>query len=171
MTKAAISRRIPLPAFVLGLAGLLPFALGAILAVSPETGGSLGFSANQPNSENPNAAPASEATFVLAAYAAVILSFLGGVRWGALLSDAIQLDAWGPLSLSVVPSLIAWPALLLSEPARLSVLIIGFVFQYFLDARAVSEQELPAWFGKLRLVLTCGAVLCLGIGMLGFLVS
>lgn len=133
-------RSVPLPARVLGLGGLLPFALGAVMVWCPiEWVGELG-------------------TRLLGAYGAVILSFLGGVRWGRLLGDEARLERWLPLGLSVLPSLVAWVALLLPPEAMFATLATGLVLQYLLDRDAAESGELPPWYGSLRLTLTAGAV-------------
>lgn len=137
---------IPYPALTLGLGGLLPFFTAAI-AVCYLAG-----------TEPSEAASRNFALRALGGYGAVILSFLGGIRWGNLLHDNSQADRWGPLTWSVVPSLVAWTALLLAPGAMLMLLFIGFGCQYLLDRAAVSRQELPAWFGRLRLMLTTGAM-------------
>ena len=145
---------IPRPALVLGLGGLLPFFATAIASIAldspPEEAGIADGRAVQ----------------ALGAYGAVILSFLGGVRWGDLLDDSVRINQWMPLTLSVVPSLIAWSALLLGATSMLAVLIVGFAFQYSLDRAAVQRGALPEWFGRLRLILTCGALLSLIVTLL-----
>jgi len=125
---------------VLGLSGLLPFALGALMVWCPvEAMSDLG-------------------SRLLGAYAAVILSFLGGVRWGRLLGDEARLERWLPLGMSVLPSLVAWAALLLPPAAMFATLAVGLVLQYLVDRDAVESGELPPWYGSLRLTLSAGAV-------------
>lgn len=153
---------IPGPALTLGLAGLVPFLFAAILVWWP-----LPIDQLLPQGLFPERSIAQLATLALGAYGAVILSFLGGVRWGNLLFDQTRLHQWMPLTLSVLPSLIAWPALLLSPVSMLALLTAGFTLQYALDVAAVKRSELPVWFGRLRLILSTGAILSLLIGLLG----
>ena len=88
----------------------------------------------------------------LSGYAAAILSFLGGIRWGATLP---RTEAGGrTLVLSVVPSLLAWAFLLVPAPARFLLFAAAFVGQGVLDVGAARRGALPAWFGTLRIVLT-----------------
>lgn len=135
--------RIPTPAAALGLGGLLPFFAGAIGTWWPD--------------------PAVQAIALraLAIYGAVILSFLGGVRWGCLLCDTPEdrasIGRWGPLTLSILPSLVAWIALLGSPLFALATISVGLVVQYLMDIRAVSGGLLPRWYGGLRTLLTAGA--------------
>lgn len=157
---------IPFPALALGLGGLLPFLFSALLVTIPSVLSPL-LPPGLPMTDTPEKLGA----MALGAYGAVILSFLGGVRWGNLLDEEQQLEQWSPLCLSVVPSLIAWLALLLPTPVMLSVLIAGFILQYMLDVNGVAQRQLPAWFGRLRLILTTGAVVCLLGGLVGGLVG
>ena len=134
------ARRIPTPALALGLGGLVPFAAGAALAWLPHAGlAAIGLAA-------------------LGAYGAVILSFLGGVRWGVELFDEAALARWGPLGLSVLPSLVAWAALLAPPAPMLALLAAGLVAQWALDRAAVPGGTLPPWYLRLRTILTIGAV-------------
>ena len=137
--SAAGGDPIPRPAWVLGLGGLIPFIVAAAISWAPV------------------ADVRQTALVALAAYAAVILSFLGGVRWGALLRDEAALARWTPLGLAVLPSLIAWAALLLPEAAMLALLFAGLLLQFVLDARAAMRGELPRWYARLRVILSTGA--------------
>lgn len=153
---------IPVPALVLGLGGLIPFLSTALLIwidLPVEQWLPEWLVRERDKSEL--------AMLALGAYGAVILSFLGGIRWGNLLFDHASLSNWMPLLLSVLPSLIAWSALLLSPRPMMIVLAAGFTFQYALDVSAAKRGEIPQWFLRLRLILTSGAVLSLIVGMLG----
>lgn len=92
-------------------------------------------------------------------YGAVILSFLGGIRWGVALRPSPRQSF--DLSASVISSLIGWVALLLSPVVGLGLLISGFLLQALWDILSVEQGYLPNWYGKLRMLLTCGAVLAL----------
>jgi hypothetical protein len=156
------NRTIPLPALLLGLGGLIPFLYGALIIHFPE---SLIASATAVFPSDFNSVQFGP--WALGAYGAVILSFLGGVRWGCLLNQPERLQQWTPLVMSVVPSLIAWPALLLTPRLMMCLLIAGFVIQYMLDVNGVARGQLPVWFGRLRLLLTSIAIICLIAGLLG----
>ena len=163
------AQHIPTPALFLGIAGLTPFITCAVLAwfpslASPILGGSAALGA-EPALENSRAIQG-QAVFALGAYGAIILSFLGGIRWGNLLSNKTQIRQWTPLFLSIVPSLIAWPALMLPTSWMLSALAAGFVLQYAYDVEGVRQKILPEWFGKLRTILTTGATISLLAGLL-----
>lgn len=135
-------RGIPASALWLGLLGLLPFYGAAVLAHQPLPVG-----------------PAARIGFVV--YAAVILSFLGGVRWGL----EIARDGGAPsprrLVLSVLPSLYGWACAVgtLAWDMSLSGFIAsGFVFQFLWDRAAAREGLAPAWYGPLRSILTFGVL-------------
>lgn len=160
----ASSSSIPSPALGLGLGGLVPFVVCALIIANPEIAGNLIAEA-----WSGQHALQSWCLMALSTYGAVILSFLGGIRWGHILHDQDQLNRWLPLSLSVMPSLVAWLALLLPTKWMLTVLIVGFLIQYALDANATNNAKLPLWFGKLRLILTCGAVCSLLLGLVAIL--
>ncbi len=139
---------IPSPALWLGLAGLLPF-IGTAIA--------LWF-----GSADSQAAM----VFALLTYGAVILSFLGGVRWGALLQDRVALERTTPLAASVTPSLLGWAALLLPPVYGLITLIAGLAAQFLSDWKASQVAALPAWYGRLRVTLTTGAIVSMMIALL-----
>ena len=134
-------RSIPAPALVLGLAGLIPFAAcSIIMLIVPEAKEQLG--------------PA------LTFYGAAILSFLGGIRWGfAVIAD--QKADWNGYGLSVVPSLVAWVSAIISGPEGLLVLAIALALWLLAERSSLPGSLIPAWFFRLRILLTVIAVMCL----------
>lgn len=127
----------------LGYAGLIPFVSAAIVAWSGVA---------VPMNLDP--------VFAGQAYGAVILSFLGGIRWGAAL-EGKHADDWLNLALSVIPSLIGWLSLLLPPFYGLPILLIGFAVQLQWDMGARKKGVIPSWFMGLRMHLTMGAILSL----------
>ncbi len=143
------SRRPSPAAWVLGVAGLMPFVAGAAALVWPAAW-------PWPPGAGQGAGQVG-AALALAAYAAVIVSFLGGIHWGLAFQDpagprAAQLG-WG-----VVPSLIAWPALLLPAAWSLAVLAAALVLCFMVDRRSYPPRGLAAWL-PLRALLTAVAAL------------
>jgi hypothetical protein len=67
---------------------------------------------------------------------------------------------------SVVPALLAWPALLFSPPLAAPLLLIGFITHYLQDRRLARQATLPAWYLPLRLRLSIVACVCLVAGLL-----
>ena len=98
----------------------------------------------------------------LSAYAATIATFLGGIHWGM----GLPLDAparrfhlvWG-----VVPSLVAWVALLMPAFAGLPLLALLLVVCYGVDRRTWAQWGWSAWL-PLRARLTAVAVLSCLLG-------
>ncbi len=93
----------------------------------------------------------------MAAYGAVILSFLGGVHWGLAIgsersSDRRKLPS--RLILSVVPSLVGWCALLMRETTGLFILAAAVAMMLWVDLRATTLGEAPPWYPKLRIPLS-----------------
>jgi len=146
-------RSLPTLAPVLGAAGILPYILLGFAAVGA----------------NPN--HALMATRGLVGYGAVILSFLGAVHWGFVLSDRSD-DRVVPvrLALGVVPALIGWTAILLSlmiEPIFSLVLIIaGFIGVAVVETRAHRLGLMPDGYLMMRWVITVIVVLILTIVVL-----
>jgi Protein of unknown function (DUF3429) len=106
---------------------------------------------------------------VLTVYAAVILSFLGGIQWGMAVSliDSAPKSARNIFLLSVVPSLLAWGMLLLPEPrSRILVAIVLFAFVWVIDALLNVQKLIPQWFFKLRSTITVIVIACLAVAIL-----
>lgn len=119
----------------LGMAGLLPFVLLSVSVWSPHW--------------------RELALAALQGYSAVILSFLGGVRWGRGLSADRPVEyAW-----AVLPSLWAWAALQAPPLVALLLLAAGFVGQWWLDGPG-DRLPAPAWFRRLRGLLTAVVLGC-----------
>lgn len=135
---------VPPVARLLGLMGLIPFVGGGLGVWLPGLG-DLRF-----------ALP-----IMVLAYAALIGSFLGGVRWGAAMQNNRPDSQPRHLAISVVPSLIALVAFLLPLPQGFMLLIILFVAQAALDILAADNGDVAAWYKPLRLLLT--VVACLGM--------
>lgn len=102
------------------------------------------------------------------AYAMVILSFLGGIHWGAaMLCGGLSLnDTKKALLWSVTPSLIAWAATL-SGSFGMAVLMAGFIAALEVDKRMFSRYGMPAWLIRLRGRLTVAVVLMLAATVIG----
>lgn len=133
-------------ALQMGYAGLLPFALGAALVWFVR----------------PDAHP--YVTAMLSAYAAVIVSFLGGIHWGLGFREKappISLFVWG-----VVPSLVAWVAVLMPPYAGLVIHGAMIIACYLVDRRVYPRYGAAAWL-TLRFRLTAVASLSCFVGAAG----
>jgi len=141
-------RQVPRPALWLGLAGLIPFAALAIavhLAPAPW---------------------AAEARGSLAIYGAVILSFMGGCRWGFAAAGLGEGATWWRLSVSVIPALLAWAALSVGETAALWAGAMGMAALFAADVALTGAWGAPVWWPALRLPLSAGAAAALLAGAL-----
>jgi len=146
--------RIPAPALLLGLAGLLPFlwgaathALPALMQLSLSTLG-----------------PSFSGAPVLITYGTIILSFMAGVIWGFAAKAGGPWLATG-LALSVLPALWAFFTVSpLAETRSLIALIVGFVGLLAIDRLCAQRGFAPDWWMPLRLLLTTVVTLCLLIG-------
>lgn len=140
-------RAIPRWALILGLAGLVPFVgLTVIYALQWETrfGLTPGYARD-----------------VLVSYGAIILAFLGGIRWGVGLQHGDSAHAVKMFIVSVVIPLAAWVALFLPKPHDRTWLIAIFLVVGVADIALVTKGLAPRWFGTLRTILTVGVVGCL----------
>lgn len=129
----------PLPPLArwLGYAGLIPFVVAAaMLWLIP-------------------AADRSAVAFALTAYGATIASFLGAIHWGLAMRAPDRAPVlhyvWG-----VVPSLLAWLALLLAPRVGLVLLAVLLCLCYAIDRATYADFRLQHWL-SLRLQLTCVA--------------
>ena len=102
----------------------------------------------------------------LFAYGAVILSFVCALHWGFAMALPGLDDARRRRTMlwSVVPSLIAWPALLLVPSDAAVLLVLGFVLHYVQDRRLARQAALPDWYLPLRRQLSIVACVCLALG-------
>lgn len=100
----------------------------------------------------------------------MILSFLGGPHWGLAMagvhaspnhrifnfaSNSLRY-VWG-----VVPSLLAWPALLMPTIPKLQFLICSFGLALAVDIFFAGHGLAPPWYLPLRLLLSGIVILCL----------
>lgn len=96
-------------------------------------------------------------------YAALILSFLGGIYWGVALNHR----SGGWIWLSALPSLWAWPALLMTPVSATWMLMMGYALMFLLDQAAHQRGWIRRWFYRLRLTLSGVAILSLLLGLTG----
>ncbi|XP_036410688.1 transmembrane protein 69 [Megalops cyprinoides] len=133
----------PKPALYLGLSGLIPFVTAPLVMAVTEL-------------------YLPDIAYAQVAYGASIVSFLGGARWGFALPEGSPAKPdWLNLANSVVPSLVAWLALLfrdsITEAAMTVIVGLGISLHYDLSLL----PGYPSWFKALRTVLTVVAVFSL----------
>ncbi len=124
----------------LGYAGLIPFvALAAAVWWLP-------------------AAERITAAFALTAYGATITSFLGAIHWGLAMRGQTEHTSPWHFFWGVVPSLLAWFALLLAPVAGLVMLAVLLALCFAVDRATYAQFGLQHWL-RLRwhLSLVAGA--------------
>jgi hypothetical protein len=105
----------------------------------------------------------------LTTYAAVIVSFLGGIQWGiGIATESEQPQTANSLFLlSVVPSLLAWALLFLpSNSAKVIVALFLVGLVWIVDALLHLQKVIPAWFFRLRCTISAVVMLSLVAAML-----
>lgn len=140
---------LPRAALRLGFLGLAPLAITALITLSPHH------------------STARLAALAFSLYAAILLSFLGGVRCGFELMRAPQSPDARRLLFSALPALAGWTLTMfvavfpiaLGAAAAFAGL---FAAQYVWDQTSARDAGAPVWYPVLRQVLTGGAmIVCL----------
>lgn len=133
----------PKPALDLASAGLIPFYVPTVFMAA-----SRGFFP--------------ELAYIQLAYAASIASFVGGARWGfALPESSPARPDWLNLANSVVPSLLAWMAMLMCDnilsAGLMVIMALGTALHYDLSLL----PTYPSWLKALRAGQTVVAIVSL----------
>ena len=128
----------------LGYAGLIPFVVNALLLFWVHD----------------DVLPL--VAIALTSYAAVIASFLGGIHWGLALRENTEHRKfhliWG-----VIPSLLAWVAVIMPADAGLPILAVVLMLCYLVDRKVWPRSGLRPWL-TLRFRLTLVSVLSCLLG-------
>jgi hypothetical protein len=145
----AVSVSYPKVPLLLGLGGLIPF-VGLALALAA------GFTPPLFTDED-------SVRVALVGYGVVILSFLGGVRWGLALKEDEAGDgkANRDFVIAIIPALLGWFAWFQPAPADLWWLAAAHVLLGLLDYGLACRIIVQEWFGRLRLGLSLIAALSL----------
>ncbi|WP_187967965.1 DUF3429 domain-containing protein [Aquibium microcysteis] len=90
---------------------------------------------------------------LLESYCAIILSFLGGIRWGL---GMVFRGGGSPrdLAMSCIPPLLGWAAVYAPVPYAFALFAVAFAAQGAWDNFAAHSGIAPPWFGRLRILLT-----------------
>ena len=146
--------QVPRSALLLGLAGVIPFAWGALTTLLP----------NLQLWGAQTIGPRFVGPYIQLFYGAVILSFMSGVLWGfATKTDGAQ--ATTGYVLSVLPAL--WAFFMTGGgPTSAGIyLIAGFAGLLALDFMFWRWGLAPPWWMTLRVLLTVLVVVFLAIGV------
>lgn len=131
---------------LLGFSGLIPFV--ALSLASWMTDGRV----------------QAQVLFATLAYGATIVSFLGAIHWGLLMRDASMatpiLWVWG-----VLPSLLAWVALLSGAPAGLWILAGSLWACFAVDRARYPRHGVKGWLGMRLALTTIASVSCMAAAL------
>lgn len=134
-------------AWYLSIVSLLPFVLISLTLLFL-------------NSENAAVAPIFS---VFRTYSALMLSFLGGIRWGHIIREDNESTEVKSMVFSVLPALVAWLTLLVPQeyaPVTLLILLIAFCAHGAWDSFAGNSDKLPKWYSTLRIKMTLTIAVC-----------
>jgi amino acid transporter len=136
---------MPLPAILLSVLGLIPFIVCGLAALSPD------------------AVLGSHMLTALIGYAAVTLSFAGGVHWGLALQpkEAPPSQERARLGFAVLPLLAAWLALLvlmIAPRTAVALVVAAYVGTALLERAAARRDLMPPRYLWLRWAFTIVAV-------------
>ncbi|NOU05055.1 MAG: DUF3429 domain-containing protein [Hyphomicrobiaceae bacterium] len=145
MTKQ--SQSLPAIAKILGGMGLIPFIACAVQITS---GWPMGPRATGP------------ALYALLLYSALIISFLGGVQWGLVLSDQDTNNQTRRFIVSNLPTLAAWSAAWIGGKTGLLFMaaILAVILAY--EHWSATQSQTPSAYVQMRNGLTavaCAALL------------
>lgn len=138
----------PRLAWILTLSGAIPFVAASIGAFV------------LPQEQHPRLLYASST------YAAIILSFLGGIQWGlgVTLNDVAPRSARTLFLISVSVSLAGWFVLFIDSAAwRLATAAGLFACVWAIDGLLRLQSLIPAWFFRLRSTVTVIVVCALAL--------
>jgi uncharacterized protein DUF3429 len=145
----------PLPALVLGLAGLVPFVYGVLLIFSAAgTWPTLGFFASDPQG----------GVVILERFGAAVLAFMGGCLWG--FASTGRAPAFAALAAAAIPALLAVLAIQPNPALSCIWLAFGYLVLQGIDVTFQRAGVAPAYWLSLRLPLTAGVMACLLVGAL-----
>ncbi|WP_312163747.1 DUF3429 domain-containing protein [Phenylobacterium sp.] len=136
----------PRPLWAIALFGLAPFPAAALIYVYGP--GDL----------------SGPALTVLLTWSAIVLGFLGGIRWG--LESARATPRWTRLAASVISPTVAWTLIFARGSVETSWLLFGFmaafILQWLYDHAA---PDVPARYPRLMTSLTLGACVSLALAL------
>lgn len=136
--------KIPTTPLILGIAGLVPFfalLAGAWLLPPPDSGLAVRY---------------------VAYYGAIMLGFVGALHYAfAMILPIDPFDRGRVYGWSAVPALAGWLGLMLPTRIGLILMSVMFLIHYGMDRRLARDTPVPAWYLRLRLWLTLGAIIAL----------
>ncbi|MFV0474685.1 MAG: DUF3429 domain-containing protein [Pikeienuella sp.] len=142
----------PRPPLLIGLAGLAPFAYGALSAQIPAI-----------------ASDFAPPLMVLEIYGPMLFAFLSGAFWGfASGSSRVSGRAgWRWLGLAAAPAALLFVATIVEPGEIVSLLLFGFPALLAIDFLFWRAKLAPRWWLPLRVLLTALATACLWLALNG----
>lgn len=144
----AVTATPPRIVHALGALAVVPFVAGAILVWTADAGWH------------------ATVALALSAYAAVVIAFIGALHWGLLMRDPSAPGAGPRFAWGVVPSIVAWIALLLPPHLGLGIQAATLVLCYLVDRATYPHDRVEGWL-PFRLTLTAVATVCCVVGAIG----
>jgi hypothetical protein len=146
---------VPRQAYVLGLAGVLPYLATSLSTVY------CAYEINHAAAGYGYLMSTETATALLhvleplqIGYGAVILSFLGAVHWGLEWAGYGGYQGYSRYAIGVLAPAVAWPTVLMPVEYALITQFCAFTLLYYVDTRATYRGWTPPWYAIYRFVLT-----------------
>lgn len=147
---------VPRQAYILGLAGVLPYLATSLSTVV------CAYEINHATAAGAGtvlSAPTAELLLHIleplqVGYGAVIISFLGAIHWGLEWAGYGGFQGYRRYAIGVAAPAVAWPTILLPVEYALIAQFFAFNFLYYADTRATVRGWTPPWYGTYRFVLT-----------------
>ena len=105
--------------------------------------------------ENPVFGPVVE---MFKTWSAIMLAFMGGVRWGATVSSGP--DSPNRMSAATLLPVAGWLALFISGPFGILVLLLIFCAQGAWDSFSSTLSQMPSWYANIRIWFVLLIVAC-----------
>jgi len=142
-----VNPRVPFPAKLLGVLGLIPFVAALFAGFSDNFDQFLRATLNTYSGR------------LMVTYATIIFCFMSGTFWGfASRSDNHPIL---PYTLSILPAIYMLSSYSVSGSYRLMILALGFVLLIPIDIYFRKTGLAPIWWLRLRIPLSAIVVLCL----------
>ncbi len=89
---------------------------------------------------------------IFRAWSIIVLSFMGGTRWGMAVQreEAMQLNLW----MSILIPCVAWLCFFLPDNFMVPGLLVAYCGMGAWDSISANNGLLPVWFGKVRIIMT-----------------
>lgn len=162
-------REVPREAYIMGLAGVLPYLGTSISTVY------LAWDINYAATHGSGFLVSGQTAELLLhivqplqiGYGAVIISFLGAIHWGLEWAKYGGQTGYGRYAYGVVAPAVAWPTLMFPVEYALISQFLTFTFLYYADAQAVVKGWAPHWYTTYRFVLTFIVGVSIVISLIG----